>query len=130
MSNESIVCSDIIMLEMLTLCRAKYRKTCITICGFFPRYKCATVLYSTFAWNASFPWIVDIVSMRNRETAKAMAPNKRKAKVGLYITHVSKCHKADGSIGTNVNQPACWNSKGIVVNPGPVMELINKAVPP
>ena len=130
MSNESMVCADIMMLEMLTLCSAKYSKICISICGFFPRYKYATVVYSAFAWNASFPCIVDIVSTRKSDTAKAMAPNKTKAVVVLYATQISKYHIYFCNLGTNVNQPACWNSNGIVVKPGPVMELINRAMPP
>ena len=58
------------------------------------------------------------------------APNKMMAVVVLYATQISKYHLYFCNLGTNVNQPACWNSNGIVVKPGPVMELINRAMPP
>lgn len=36
-SSESIVCSEIMILETFTLCSAKYRSICRTICHFFPK---------------------------------------------------------------------------------------------
>lgn len=71
------------MLEMLTLCRAQYKSTCIIICTLSPKYRCATVLYSTRAWKASLPRMVDIVSTRKREATPARAPKRMNAIVGL-----------------------------------------------
>ena len=70
---------------MLTLCNAKNSSTCIVMCAFPPRYRCATVLNSTFAWNDSLPWIVDIVSIRKREAKPDTTPNSRKAIIGLHL---------------------------------------------
>ena len=73
------------MLEILTLCNAKNNITCIPICALFPRYRCATVLNSTFAWNDSLPRIVDIVSIKKREAKHDTTLNRRKVIVGLYL---------------------------------------------
>jgi hypothetical protein len=58
----------------------------MTICALSPRYRCATVAYSTRDWNASLPRMADIVSTRKRETMPEIAPKTRNASVGLYNT--------------------------------------------
>lgn len=71
------------MLEILTLCKARNNSTCMAICAFRPKYKWATVLYSTFASKTSLPRILDIVSIMKREANTDTAPNRRKEIIGL-----------------------------------------------
>lgn len=58
-------------------------------CGLLPRYRCATVAYSTLDWKASLPRMADMVSTRKSETAPAIAPKTRNASVGLHILYIS-----------------------------------------
>lgn len=59
--------------------------TCIPMCAFLPRYRCATVLNSTFAWNDSLPRIVDMVSIKKKEANPDTTLNRMNAMVGLYL---------------------------------------------
>jgi hypothetical protein len=61
-------------------------------CDLSPRYKCATVAYSTRDWKDSLPRIADMVSTRKRETAPAIAPKTTNAKAGLVSHQLAVCN--------------------------------------
>jgi hypothetical protein len=131
------------MLEILTLCRAQYSSICMNTCILSPRYKCATVAYSTRDWKDSLPWIVDIVSTRKRDTLPEITPKTRKAMVGLRVFSIILAEdlkherKPSSLLEQKRDCPSSATRFGafgrgdvLVVNPGPVMELINRAIPP
>ena len=127
------------MLDILTLCNARYKIICKMICDFGPRHNSAMVANSTWAWNRSFPLVWLIASTRNREAEADSMPTIMNAIAGL--SNVRKFSWKE----IYRNQPACWKTSGTalfsgfwckgvrclpVVRPGPVMELTRRAIPP
>ena len=147
--SESMVCSDIIILETLTLWSAQYSSICMIIWALLPVYSLAMVLYSTFPWKFSFPCILDIVSMRRKQTPAAIKPKTMNEIVGLHLLVsrvafmsvvsqiLTEAIPNVGKVKELAIQKLTLNIQGVselehelVVNPGPVIELISKAVPP
>jgi hypothetical protein len=117
------------------------------LCALSPIYRCTTVEYSTRDWNLSLPRIAAIVSIRKLETRPAIRAKTRNTIVGLY----KKCQlfaRVFAKRKTHSNQPASWKRSGtcsrvstilqrsgpwvdqLVVNPGPVIELMRSDIPP